>query len=98
MMGEATPGYNHKIPASIMTPDSVDTRIGRLEFFDGFPTEATTRTVYDNLDFLRGVEVFLNFVPVASLECMRLGTEAMGVTETSPTGTSWGGHRVRPTG
>lgn len=25
-----------------------------LEFFDEFPTAATTRTVYDNLDFLRG--------------------------------------------
>ena len=79
-MSEATPGFNHQIPAEIMTPDSVDTRIGRLEFFDGFPTAATTRTVYDNLDFLRGVEVFLNFVPMASLEGVRRGLSGMGVT------------------
>ncbi len=27
---EATPGYNNKIPESIMTPDKVETRIGTL--------------------------------------------------------------------
>ena len=27
------------------------------------PTAETTQKIYDNLDFLRGVEVFLNFVP-----------------------------------
>ncbi len=79
-MSQATPGFNHHIPAEIMTPDSVETRIGRLEFFDGFPTAATTRTVYDHLDFLRGVEVFLNFIPMASLEGARRGLVGMGVT------------------
>lgn len=79
-MNEATPGFNNTIPAEIMTPDAVETRIGRLEFFDGFPTAATTRTVYDNLDFLRGVEVFLNFIPMASLEGARRGLAAMGAT------------------
>src|SRR6478752_7124972 len=79
-MSQATPGFNHQIPAEIMTPDSVDTRIGRLEFFDGFPSAATTRTVYDHLDFLRGVEVFLNFVPMASLEGVRRGLTGFGVT------------------
>ena len=72
--GSPTPGYNHAIPEEIRTPDVVDTRIGRLEFFDdGFPTAETARTVYDHLDFLRGVEVFLNFVPAASVEAVRRG-------------------------
>ena len=31
--GSATPGYNNKIPESIMTPDEVKTRIGTLKFF-----------------------------------------------------------------
>ncbi len=66
--------------ATAPTPDSVQTRIGNLEFFDGFPTAATTRTVYDNLDFLRGVEVFLNFIPMASLEGLRRGMTGMGLT------------------
>ena len=75
-----TPGYNHKIPASIMTPDKVETRIGTLEFFDGLPSKETARMAYDNLDFLRGVETFLNGIPAASLEAMRAGNEALGVT------------------
>lgn len=29
---QRTPGYNTPIPAKIMTPDSVETRIGTLEF------------------------------------------------------------------
>ena len=79
-MTDVTPGFNQRIPASILTPDSVDTRIGRLEFFDGFPTLDTTRTLYDHLDFLRGVEVFLDFVPASSMEAMRRGNQLMGVT------------------
>ena len=36
-------GYNTPVPAKILTPDRVETRIGTLEFADGFPTEATAR-------------------------------------------------------
>src|SRR5210317_1282515 len=66
------------IPASITTPDSVETRIGTLEFFDGFPDDATTQTVYDNLDFMRGVDVFLNAVSGASAEAIRTGWASQG--------------------
>src|SRR5262249_16620402 len=44
-----------EIPDEITTPPEVATRIGTLEFFDGIPTEATARTLFDHLDFLRGV-------------------------------------------
>ncbi len=67
------------IPSKITTPDVVETRIGTLEFFDGLPTAATVDTVYDNLNFLRGVETFLNGIPAASIEAMRMGMVAMGV-------------------
>ena len=53
------PAMATEIPASILTPDSVETRLGTLRFFDGFPDEATVQKVYDNLDFQRGVEAFL---------------------------------------
>ena len=33
----ATPGFNNKIPSSILTPDGVETSIGTLNFFDGMP-------------------------------------------------------------
>ena len=70
---DPTPGFNNKIPDKIMTPDKVETRIGTLNFVDGVPTAETAQKVYDHLDFLRGVEVFLNFIPAASLESVRLG-------------------------
>ena len=66
------------IPASITTPDIVETSIGTLRFFDGFPDDATVQKVYDNLDFQRGVEAFLTGLPGASLVAMRKGTRALG--------------------
>ena len=38
-----TPGFNTKIPPKIMTPDTVETRIGTLKFVDGVPTAETTQ-------------------------------------------------------
>ena len=64
------------VPASILTPDSVETRLGTLRFFDGLPDEETVRTVYDNLDFQRGVEVFLTAMPAASMSAIRTGLRA----------------------
>jgi hypothetical protein len=79
--GEApTPGFNNKIPEAILTPSTVQTRIGTLNFVDGVPTVETTRMVYDNLDFLRGIEAFLNFIPAASMEAIRLGMAKLGAT------------------
>ena len=68
-----TPGFNEEIPGKIMTPDKVETHFGTLNFVDGVPTEETTQRLYDNLDYLRGVEVFLNFIPASSMEGLRLG-------------------------
>jgi hypothetical protein len=75
---EPTPGYNTKIPESVMTPDKVETRIGTLEFFDGIPTKKTAALLYDNLDFMRGVETFLNGIPATSIEGLRLGLASLG--------------------
>jgi hypothetical protein len=75
-----TPGFNNEIPETIMTPDRVETRIGTLEYFDGMPDDDTVRMCYDNLDFLRGVEAFLNGIPATSIEGIRLG-ESIGATE-----------------
>ena len=67
-----------EIPASITTPDSVETRLGTLRFFDGLPDEATVETVYDNLDFQRGVQAFLTALPAASLSATRTGIRSFG--------------------
>ena len=66
------------IPESITTPDRVETRIGTLEFFDGIPTKETSNLVYDYLDFSRAMETFLNGIPAASVEALRLGAASLG--------------------
>jgi len=80
---DVTPGYNHHIPPGIMTPDKIKTSIGTLEFFDGRPTKETVQKVYDNLDFARGMEVFLNFIPATSIEGIRLGMEELNATQSN---------------
>ena len=76
---ETPPRMATDIPVAITTPDRVETRIGTLEFFDGFPTRETAELVYDNLDFLRGMEAFLNAMPAASLRAVRQGFRDAGV-------------------
>ena len=80
---DKTPGFNNKIPEQILTPDTVQTSIGTLKFVDGVPTPETAKTVYDNLDFARGMEVFLNFVPAASIEAIRLGQAELGAVKSN---------------
>lgn len=66
------------IPPQITTPDAVETRLGTLRFFDGFPDDATVEKVYDNLDFSRGVQAFLNAMPGASVCAIREGMRSQG--------------------
>jgi hypothetical protein len=47
-------------PSKLTTPDKVKTSIGEFEFFDGMPSEETTKAIYDNLDRTRAVQVFLS--------------------------------------
>jgi hypothetical protein len=69
------------IPESIITPEKVETRLGTLKFVDGFPDKATAGILYDNLDFMRGVDAFLNAMPGASAEAIRVGIAGQGVVD-----------------
>jgi hypothetical protein len=66
------------IPPSLVTPDTVETRIGTLKFTDGFPDEATAAKVYDNLDFQRGVQAYLAALPAVSIEAFLKGFAEFG--------------------
>ena len=70
------------IPASITTPDTVQTSIGTLEYFDGVPKKATVETVYDYLDRSRAVQVFLNSIPAMSMLALREGQAQAGCDAT----------------
>ncbi len=72
------PKMSTPIPPDITTPDSVQTRLGTLKFFDGLPDKATVEKVYDNLDFTRGVDVFLNTMAAASTLANIEGLKSVG--------------------
>jgi hypothetical protein len=67
-----------EIPPEITTPDRVETRLGTLNFFDGVPDKTTSEKLYDNLDFMRGVEVFLNTMAAASTQANLVGLRSVG--------------------
>jgi hypothetical protein len=73
------PTYAADIPARITTPESVDTRIGTLNFPNGTPDARTVQTVYDNLAFMRGVQAFLTGMSATSVRAVCNGLESVGV-------------------
>ena len=64
--------------ASLSSADTLDTPFGTMEFFDGVPLPETVERSYDALDLLRGVDVFLNCMPGASMLAMRNGLRSVG--------------------
>lgn len=72
---------NTTVPASITTPDTLETRLGTLEFDDGAPTPQTAARLYDNLDFMRGVEAFLSSYQGASIHAIRRGFIDVGIAD-----------------
>ncbi len=72
-----------EIPPGIATPDKLETRLGTLNLFDGVPDEKTTQLVYDNLDFQRGVQAYLNSIQIASMGGMRNGILEFGPANTT---------------
>src|SRR5215467_13226390 len=71
--------YKADVPPSITTPDSVETRIGTLKFFDGLPDAATVQKAYDQVDFGRGIEAFLAGMPAASVYALCEGLSQVGI-------------------
>jgi hypothetical protein len=66
---------------SISTQERVDSRLGTLDFVDGFPSPATSELVYDHLDFVYALNVFLNGYAGASMVVLRKGLEEAGADD-----------------
>jgi hypothetical protein len=58
--------YSTAMPPGIASPDKVETRFGTLNFFDGFPDNASAEKLFDNLDFQRAVQAYLMAIPARS--------------------------------
>lgn len=63
---------------AISIPDKVETVIGTLDFFDGVPTDATVDALYDNLDRMRGLEVYLDNLGGVSINSVLDGLAKAG--------------------
>jgi hypothetical protein len=70
-----------KVPVSITTPDLVDTKIGTLQFKDGYPIGDTAARVQNELDYLHGVEAFMNSINGVSLYAFRKGFADVGIND-----------------
>jgi hypothetical protein len=77
--------YSTPMPAGIASPDKVETRLGTLNFFDGFPDNASVEKVYDNLDFQRAVQAYLMALPAVSQAANRNAIRTLGpINQTIP--------------
>ncbi len=72
-----------EIPEGIATPDRLETSIGTLTGFDGVPDQATTQTIYDNLDLQRATQAFLQSLQISSLSAMEHGMTQFGPPNTT---------------
>jgi hypothetical protein len=69
------------IPPGIAMPDEIDTPLGKLTFVDGAPSDDTVQKVFDNLDFTRALDAYLNGYQLVSLQAMYKGLVAAGVED-----------------
>jgi len=67
------------VPASIVTPDTVETRIGTLHFHGGVPDDATAGAIYDNLDFTYAFRAFMDNLRGVSIRAVRKGMQDLGM-------------------
>lgn len=72
-------GIPDEVLRSVGVPEVIDSALGTFRFRSGLPDADTVSLCWDRLDLLRGVEVFLNTVPGASLVALRRGLRSMGV-------------------
>lgn len=70
------------IPKALTTPDDIKVQqIGTLKFHDGYPTPETAARLADELDYLHGVEAFMNSIQGVSLWAFRKGFAEVGVKD-----------------
>ena len=73
------PGFTAVAQTAIGTPDKVESRLGTLDYKDGVPTADTVQKVYDNLDFMHALDVYLNAFAGASTYAILDGFRSIGV-------------------
>ena len=62
------PAFAQQLP----TTGFVETRLGKLELIDGYPTEATAKKLYDDIDFQRACQAYIWALPAVGFEGLHL--------------------------
>ena len=66
------------IAPGVAVPDKVETSLGTLNLQYGYPDDATTRKIYDNLDASRALQAYLLAIPIVNQAAMRASMRALG--------------------
>ena len=66
------------IAPGVAVPDQVETSIGTLNLNYGYPDEATTQKIYDNLDASRALQAYLLAIPIVNQASMRASLKEFG--------------------
>jgi hypothetical protein len=74
--------FSTPLPPGVASPDKVETRLGTLNFFDGFPDKSTAEKLYDNLDFQRAVQAYLLGIPAVNQVANRNAIRTLGSVNT----------------
>lgn len=57
---------------SLVQAEAVDTRIGQLELQSGYPSKATAKRLYDEMDFQRATQAFIWALPAVGFHALHL--------------------------
>jgi hypothetical protein len=73
VMAESAKQYKMTTPIApgVAVPDKVETSIGTLNLNYGYPDDAATQKVYDNLDRSRALQAYLLALPIVNQAGMR---------------------------
>ena len=80
------PKFKADPPASILTPDEVQTSVGTLHFRDGAPDDKSVQLALDQLLLGRSIETFLKGIPATSVWAACNGLASAGVKENQGVG------------
>jgi hypothetical protein len=58
-------------PPAATSSDHLQTRFGPVDIVNGYPTEASVKNLYDELDFQRAVQAYVWATPLVSMEALR---------------------------
>ena len=55
--------------------ERVDTKIGKIELENGYPTSESVAKLYDELDFQRAVQAYIWAIPIVALDSLRIANK-----------------------